>query len=53
MEIFNGTMPMIDCRPVSLPVCTLPAKLLVGHFTKVILFAKRGAPTRRPSQLTI
>ena len=21
MEIFNGTMPMVDCHPVSFPVC--------------------------------
>ena len=32
MEIFNGTMPMIDCRPVSFPVCTDACKIAGGAF---------------------
>ena len=50
MEIFNGTLTMIGCRPVSFTVCTDACK---GHFTKVILFTKRGPPMMRPFQVTI
>ena len=32
MEIFNGTMPMIDCHPVSFPVCTDACKIAGGAF---------------------
>ena len=32
MEIFNGTMPMIDCCPVSFPVCTDAWKIAGGAF---------------------
>ena len=32
MEIFKGTMPMIDCRPVSFPVCTDACKIAGGAF---------------------
>ena len=50
MELFNGTMAMIDCR---FQCVLMLAKLLEGHFTKVILFTKRGAPLRGPFQLKI
>ena len=32
MDILNGTMPMIDCRPVSFPVCTDACKIAGGAF---------------------
>ena len=32
MEVFNGCMPMVDCRPVSFPVCIDACKIATGAF---------------------
>ena len=32
MEVFNGCMPMVDCRPVSYPVCIDACKFAAGAF---------------------
>ena len=32
MEVFNGCMPMVDCRPVSFPVCIDAYKFAAGAF---------------------
>ena len=32
MEVFNGCMPMVDCRPVSYPVCIDACKIAAGAF---------------------
>ena len=32
MEVFNGCMPVVDCRPMSFPVCIHACKIAAGAF---------------------
>lgn len=32
MKVFNGSIPMMDCRPVSFPVCMDACKIAGGVF---------------------